>query len=69
MVGGIASRSQAEEKVQVYNIGDSMDKDIDCMAVLEFVANKLKGKDKETALKNIDKLKSIRANIKKNKEK
>ena len=46
-----------------------MDKDIDCMAVLEFVANKLKGKDKETALKNIDKLKSIRANIKKNKEK
>jgi|TARA_R110000824_G_scaffold9859_4_gene43643 hypothetical protein len=46
-----------------------MDKNIDWLAVIEIVAHKLKGKDKETALKNIDKLKSIRAEIKKNKEK
>ena len=44
-----------------------MDKDIDWMNVLEFVANKLKGSDRKTALKNINKLKSIRNKL--NKEK
>ena len=48
-----------------------MDKNIDWLAVIEIAADKLKlkGQDKDTALKNIDKIKSIRAEIKKNKEK
>ena len=45
-----------------------MIKDVDCIAVLEFVANNFKEeKYRKRAVKNIDKLKSIRENIKRRK--
>ena len=45
-----------------------INKDVDCIAVLEFVANNFKEeKYRKRAVKNIDKLKSIRENIKRRK--
>ena len=44
-----------------------MDKDIDWMEILELIANKLKGDERKIAVKNINRLKSIRNKI--NKEK
>ena len=45
-----------------------INKDVDCIAVLEFVANNFKEeKYRIRAVKNIDKLKSIREHIKRRK--